>query len=91
MATETSPLLAQSTTTPPDPGLTPNSILPSEIEATGHRDGESKHAEDEDSHSISTDRAQQYRGLPEVKAKLRYIVPAVGIGVRSSPMALLAL
>ena len=90
-ATETSPLLAQSTITLPDPGLTPNSIPPSEIEVTGHRNGESKPAEDEESHSISKDRAQQYQGLPEVKAKLRYIVPAVGIGVRPSPMALLDL
>lgn len=90
-ATETSPLLAQSTTTLPDPGLTPNSIPPSEIEAPAHRDGESKSVEDEESHSVSKDRAQQYQGLPEVKAKLRYIVPAVGIGVRPSQIALLAL
>ena len=89
-ATETSPLLAQSTTTLPDPGLTPNSVPPSEIEATAHRDGESKPAEDEESHGISKDRVQQYQGLPEVKAKLRYIVPAIGIGVRPSPIALLA-
>ena len=90
-ATETSPLLAQSTTTLPDPALTPNSIPPSEseIEATAHRGGESKTAEDEESHSISNDRAQQYQGLPEVRAKLRYIVPAIGIGVRPSPIALL--
>ena len=86
--TETSPLLAHSTTTLPDPGLT---ILPREIDATAHRDGESKPAEDEESHSVSKDRVQQYQGLPEVKAKLRYIVPAVGIGVRLSPIPLLAL
>ena len=86
--TETSPLLAHSTTTLPDPGLT---IPPSEIEATAHRDGGSKLAEDEESHSVSKDRAQQYQGLPDVKAKLRYIVPAVGIGVRPSPITLLAL
>ena len=89
-AIETSPLLAQSTTTLPDPGLTPNSVPPSEIEATAHQDGESKPAEDEESHGISKDRVQQYQGLPEVKAKLRYIVPAIGIGVRPSPIALLA-
>ena len=94
-ATETSPLLAQSTTTLPDPALTPNSIPPSEnedeIEATAHRGGESKISEDEESHSISEDRAQQYQGLPEVRAKLRYIVPAIGIGVRPSPIRLLTL
>ena len=90
-ATETSPLLAQSITTLPDPGLNPNGIPPSEIQATAHRDGESKPAEDEESHSMNKNRAQQYQGLPEVKAKLRYIVPAVGIGVRPSPVALLTL
>ena len=82
-ATETSPLLAPYITALPDPGLTPNGVPPSEIEPTAHRDGES--------HSISKDRGQQYQGLPEVKAKLRYIVPAVGIGVRPSPIALLTL
>ena len=89
--TETSPLLAQYTRTLPDPGLTPARIPPSDIGATAHRDGGSKPAEDEESVSISKDRAQQYQGLPEVQAKLRYIVPAVGIGVRLSPIALLAL
>ena len=90
-ATETSPLLAQSTTTLPGPGLTPNSIRPSEIEATAHRDGESKPVEDEESRSMSKDRSQQYQGIPEVRAKLWYIVPAIGIGVRPSSTALLAL
>ena len=86
-ATETSPLLARPTATLPDPGLTPNSIPPSEIETIGQQNGDSKPAEDEESQSNGKDRAQQYEGIPDVKAKLRYIVPAIGIGVRfSSPL-----
>ena len=81
-ATETSPLLAKSTTALPDPGITPNSIPPSEIGDTGSQNGGTKPAEDEESQSTRVDRGPQYEGMPDVKAKLWYIVPAVGIGVR---------
>ena len=83
-ATETSPLLAKPTATLPDPGLTPNSIPPSEIGVTAHRNRDSKPAEDEESQSNGKDRAHQYEGMPDVRARLRYIVPAVGIGVKPS-------
>ena len=84
-ATETSSLLAKPTATGPEPGLAQIGMPPSEIEATGHQVGDSKPAEDEESQSDGKDRAHQYEGMPDVKAKLRYIVPAVGIGVKPSP------
>ena len=80
-ATETSPLLAKPTTTLSDLSITSNTIPPSNIEATAHQDADSKSVEDEESRSNSKDRLHQYQGMPDVKAKLRYIVPAVGIGV----------
>lgn len=81
-ATETSPLLAKPTL--PDPALTPNSVPPSEVGATGRQNGDPKPTEDEESQNNGQDRGHQYEGLPDVKAKLWYIVPAVGIGVRPS-------
>ena len=83
-ATETSPLLTKPTVALPDPGLTPNSVPPSEIGVTSHQNGDAKPADDEESQSNSEDRGHQYEGMPDVKAKLRYIIPAVGIGVRPS-------
>ena len=83
-ATETSPLLAKPTTVLPDPGLSPNSVPPSETEDAGHQNGGTKPAEDEESQSNDENRGHQYEGMPDVKAKLLYIVPAVGIGVRPS-------
>lgn len=81
-ATETSPLLAKVTSALPDPGLSPNSVPPNETEDVGHQNEGTKPALDEESQSDEEDRGHQYEGMPDVKAKLLYIVPAVGIGVR---------
>lgn len=83
-ATETSPLLTKPAAALPEPGLTPNSVTPSEIGAIGHQSRDSKRADDGESQSIGESRGHQYEGMPDMKAKLRYIVPAVGIGVRPS-------
>lgn len=80
-ATETSPLLAKPTTTLPDTAPNPNTEQPSAIEVNGRQEEDSKSHGDEESQSGSRDRAHQYEGMPDVKAKLRYIVPAVGIGI----------
>lgn len=68
---ETSPLLGKppATAAPPDD--------PAEEETTN---GVSKPGHDEESQEAE-DREGQYEGMPDVKAKLKYIVPAVGIGV----------
>lgn len=81
-ATETSPLLAKPTSTLPDPGLTSNGIPPGEIGATAQPNEDSEPAEDEESQSNGKGGAHQYQGMPDVRARLRYIVPAIGIGVK---------
>ena len=83
-ATETSPLLAKPTTTLPDPALASNSVAPTELGAAENQIGDLKPTEDEERQSNGEDRRAQYEGMPDVKAKLWYIVPAVGIGVRPS-------
>ena len=85
-ATENSPLLAKPTATLPDPGLTPNTVLSSEVGAYGHQNSDSKSIQDEESQSNGEDRGHQFEGMPDVKAKLWSIVPAVGIGVRFSAL-----
>lgn len=82
-ATETSPLLvAKSTSTLPNPGLKSIGTLSSEIVATTQPNEDSKPAEDEESQTNGKDGAHQYQGMPDVRARLKYIVPAVGIGVK---------
>ena len=86
-ATETSSLLAKPTAASLDPHLTPNNVPPSGTGALRHQNRDPKPAEDEESQSNGENRGHQYEGIPDVKAKLWYIVPAVGIGVRlSSPL-----
>ncbi len=77
--TETSPLIAKSSV--PDPVGTANGIPPSANKANGIRGEDQKPAEDEESQRSDEERAAQYQGMPEVKAKLKYILPAIGIGV----------
>ncbi len=76
-ATETSPLLAKSSV--PDPTGTANGTLPSEPNGLLRED--QRAAEDDENHRSDPERAAQYEGMPEVKAKLKYILPAIGIGV----------
>ena len=83
-ATETSPLLAQSTIALPDSALTPNGVPPSQVGVTVPQNGHSKPMEDEESQNNGEDRDHLFEGMPDVKEKLWYIVPAVGIGVRPS-------
>lgn len=45
------------------------------------RDGDAKSVLDEESQPTGDERVTQYEGMPEVKASLKYILPAVGIGV----------
>lgn len=77
-ATETSPLLAKSSV--PEPVAFPNDTT-SGAAANGRTREDPKPTEDEENPTEDGDRAGQYEGMPEVKAKLKYILPAVGIGV----------
>ena len=80
--TETSPLLAKSTIVIPEPGHAPVGALPADNGASGNFAGRAKYTEDEEGQG-EPDRNAQYEGMPEVRAKLKYIMPAIAVGVRS--------
>ena len=90
-ATETSPLLAQSTAASPHSALTPNHVPSSQVGVTVPQNGHSKPTENEEDQSNGENRGHQFEGMPDVKEKLWYIVPAVGIGVRPSSSLLMPL
>ena len=80
--TETSPLLAKPGNVVPEPGDAPIGVLPTGNGVNGHLNGDVKSGDDGESQG-EPDRITQYEGMPEVKAKLKYIMPAIAIGVRS--------
>jgi len=79
-ATETSPLLGKPTTILPDPADAPNGAPPGIVGTNRQSYEDPKPVEDEESQR-NEDRTPQYEGMPEVKKKLKYILPAIGIGV----------
>ncbi len=81
--TETSPLLTKSANVVPEPGDAPVGALPTGSGVNGHANGDFKPGDDEETQG-ELDRINQYEGMPEVKAKLKYIMPAIAIGVRCS-------
>ena len=80
-ATETSPLLRKPSDSSTDADRHPNGVSENLVGVNGHQSGNTKRADDEESHTNSEQRAAQYEGMPEVKAKLAYILPALSIGV----------
>ena len=78
-ASETSPLLQKPVS--PSGSEAPDDIPPDSTSPNGYGSGDNKPTGDEESHADSGERAAQYEGMPEVKAKLKYILPAIGIGV----------
>ncbi len=80
-ATETSPLLAKPIITLLESGDAPNGVLPNGGSSNGTLDDPPKPGEDEERQANDGERSPQYEGMPEVKKKLKYIVPAVAIGV----------
>ena len=79
---ETSPLLPKNAANPAD---APNESPPTAEMANGDTTSHVKSADGGESQASGKDRAAQYEGMPEVKAKLKYILPAIGIGVGNSP------
>ncbi|KAL8717365.1 MAG: hypothetical protein Q9225_005384 [Loekoesia sp. 1 TL-2023] len=75
--TETSPLLRKSPDVLPEPGDAPIGPLPSGSGIDGQTNGVVKDGGDEE----SQDRVTEYQGMPEVKARLKYILPAIAIGI----------
>ena len=84
-SSETSPLLTKPINTALEPGDAPVGALPSGNEVNGHANGVSK-PDDEENQVTDGDEAAPYQGMPDVKKKLKYIVPAVAVGVREVPL-----
>ena len=77
---ETSPLLPNVL---PEPADAPSGVLPNGSSINGRPEEDIKSVDEEQSQADAEDRERQYQGLPEVKKQLKYIVPAVAIGVQS--------
>lgn len=78
--TETSALLPK-TQVLPEPGIAPEGELPTGAVTNGDANGSAK-AQDEESLHDEGGRGAQFEGMPEVRARLKYIFPALAIGVR---------
>lgn len=78
---ETSPLLGRPAATLPDPGDAPNGVLSNGTFSNGGVSAPVKPDDDEERQEGDGDRSPQYEGMPEVKKKLKFIVPAIAIGV----------
>ncbi|KAL9018750.1 MAG: hypothetical protein Q9185_003980 [Variospora sp. 1 TL-2023] len=74
---ETSPLLRKLSYVPPEPEHEADGSLPKGSSIDGQTDDLSKHGGDEESQDCVT----EYQGMPEVKEKLKYILPAIAIGI----------
>lgn len=81
-ASETSPLLGESPTILPKDGNPPHGLSMASNDTGGFVSGRSKPPIDEENHE-ELSRDSQFNGLPEVKQKLKYILPAITIGVRA--------
>ena len=79
--TESSPLLGKTSDIVRDAGDAQNGVPASNAKSSnGHTDRAPDPSQDEESQG-SDSRVLQYEGMPEVKKKLKYILPAIGIGV----------
>ncbi|KAL6716590.1 hypothetical protein ACLMJK_006157 [Lecanora helva] len=76
---ETSPLLSKAAGSEPiEPHL---GTRPDTIISTGHTRNGEEATDDREAQADDDGHAPQYKGIPEVKARLKYILPAIGIGV----------
>ena len=83
-ASETSPLLPKPTNLLPEPADAPNGALPNGTNNNDHTHDDNKSVNEEEASIDQDGRERQYQGMPEVKKQLKYIVPAVAIGVWSA-------
>ena len=81
-ASETSPLLPKRENVIPEPAETPHRAFSNTSCTYGHSQENFKSVNEEQGKSNGEDNDGKYQGLPQVKKQLRYIVPAVAIGVR---------
>ena len=78
---EISPLLGRPAGTFLESGDAPNGVLPNGASPNGTPSGVNKPDDDAERQEGDGDRSPQYEGMPEVKKKLKFIVPAIAIGV----------
>lgn len=76
-ATETSPLLRKPSDVLSKPVTVPDGALPNGSGADEQVNGAVKRGDDEE----NQDHVTEYQGMPEVKARLKYILPAIAIGI----------
>lgn len=86
---ETSPLLGSPAGTLLGPGNAPDGVPPNGTFSNGTASSPAKSDDDEERQEGDEDRSPQYEGMPEVKKRLKFIVPAVAIGVFFSTQHLL--
>ncbi len=86
---ETSPLLGSPAGTLLGPGDAPDGVPPNGTFSNGTASSPAKSDDDEERQEGDEDRSPQYEGMPEVKKRLKLIVPAVAIGVFFSTQHLL--
>lgn len=79
---ETSPLLAKPVESSVDSDSISNHDSEDRSNGNGLPSGPSRRIIDEESQGEDASRETQYKGLPEVKKQLKFILPAVAIGVR---------
>lgn len=77
---ETSLLLPKTTEVLPEPGNASQGTLPTSTGTNGSISGLSK-PQDEELQDDDAEREVQYQGMPEVRKRLPYILPALAIGV----------
>ena len=78
---ETTPLL-KGTLGSLEPGDAPNGALPSENRvANGHSHATGKNIDNVERQEDAVEDAVQHQGMPEVRKQLKYILPAIAVGV----------
>ncbi|KAL8687885.1 MAG: hypothetical protein Q9218_006065, partial [Villophora microphyllina] len=76
--TEVSPLLRKASNIAPEPIDATTGALPNTSGISGQPHGNIKDGQDEERQE---EEVTEYQGMPEVKEKLKYIVPAIAIGI----------
>ena len=79
---ETSPLLTKPADAAQASGIDADGVQVTVDVANGHMNGTVKPGDDEERQDGNGAGPKPYQGMPEVKEQLKFIVPAIAIGVR---------
>jgi hypothetical protein len=87
--TETSPLLSNAPSHhgprhPVDPsgGIVPEGVDPCQRHNDSEEEGDGGDIERQRSHASNDGQSKQFEGIPEVRKQMKWLFPAMGIGVR---------